>query len=97
MRSRGPQGSKIRSKHRESPHTEVDLIIVNGDSADFKYPLQDGDRVAVYPVFESFDITLLTRLRDRPLRKTAFVLDVHLGKLARRLRMLGFDTSDLAP
>ncbi|MDH3375580.1 MAG: Mut7-C ubiquitin/RNAse domain-containing protein [Gammaproteobacteria bacterium] len=73
------------------PHTEVDLIIVNGQSVDFAHPLCDGDRVAVYPMFECFDITPLVKLRDRPLRRTAFILDVNLGKLARRLRMLGFD------
>lgn len=74
------------------PHTEVDLIIVNGTSVDFKYPLQDGDRVAVYPVFESLDISPVIRLREAPLRRTSFILDVHLGKLARILRFLGFDT-----
>lgn len=73
------------------PHTEVELIIVNGESVGFGYRLQSGDRVAVYPMFESFDISPLVRLRDHPLRQTAFVLDVNLGKLARRLRMLGFD------
>lgn len=73
------------------PHTEVDLIVVNGRSVDFARPLRDGDRVAVYPMFESFDITPLVKLRDRPLRRTAFIVDVNLGKLARRLRMLGFD------
>jgi uncharacterized protein with PIN domain len=31
------------------------------------------------------------RLRDKPLRRTAFILDVNLGKLARRLRLCGFD------
>ena len=73
------------------PHGEVDLIVINGRSVDFAHPLRDGDRVAVYPVFESFDITPLVKLRDRPLRRTVFILDVNLGKLARRLRMLGFD------
>lgn len=73
------------------PHTEVELIVVNGESVGFDYRLQPGDRVAVYPVFESFDVSPLLRLRDAPLRRTAFVLDVNLGKLARRLRMLGFD------
>lgn len=73
------------------PHTEVELIVVNGESVDFGYRLRSGDRVAVYPVFESFDISPLVRLREQPLRHTAFVLDVNLGKLARRLRMLGFD------
>ncbi len=75
------------------PHTEVELIIVNRRSVGFEYRLCHGDRVAVYPVFESFDVTPLVRLRDKPLRRTAFVLDVNLGKLARYLRMLGFDTA----
>jgi len=74
------------------PHTEVDLILVNGKSVAFDYQLQDSDRVSVYPVFESLDISPLVRLRPGPLRHPAFVLDVHLGKLARLLRMLGFDT-----
>jgi uncharacterized protein with PIN domain len=73
------------------PHSEVDLIVVNGCSVGFDYQLQDGDRVAVYPCFEALDIKPIVRLRDAPLRKTAFVLDVHLGKLARPLRLLGFD------
>ena len=74
------------------PHTEVDLILVNGASVGFDYQLQEGDRVSVYPVFESLDISPVVRLRERPLRDTKFVLDVHLGKLARLLRLLGFDT-----
>jgi uncharacterized protein with PIN domain len=73
------------------PHTEVDLITVNGDSVGFEYQLRHRDRVAVYPVFESIDISSIVKLREEPLRKTAFILDVHLGKLARILRMLGFD------
>jgi len=75
------------------PHSEVDLILVNDESVSFDYKLQDGDRVAVYPVFESFDISPLQRLRPKPLRKTAFMVDVNLGKLARGLRMLGFDAA----
>ncbi len=74
------------------PHSEVDLVLVNGRSVGFDYRLRDGDRVAVYPVFESLDISPLQRLRARPLREPRFVVDVNLGKLARRLRMLGFDT-----
>jgi hypothetical protein len=74
------------------PHTEVELVIVNGRSVDFHYLVQDGDRVSVYPVFESFDIAPELRVRKEPLRLPRFVLDVHLGKLAAYLRMLGFDT-----
>ena len=75
------------------PHSEVDLILVNNESVGFDYRLQHGDRVAVYPVFESLDISPLQHLRARPLRVTRFMVDVNLGKLARRLRMLGFDTA----
>ncbi len=74
------------------PHTEVDLILVNGRSVGFDHLLQDGDRVSVYPVFESLDITPLLKVRPEPLRTARFVLDIHLGKLAGYLRMLGFDT-----
>jgi uncharacterized protein with PIN domain/sulfur carrier protein ThiS len=74
------------------PHTEVDLVLVNGRSVDFAEIVQDGDFVSVYPVFEGFDIAPVSRVRQRPLRQTRFVLDGHLGRLAAYLRMLGFDT-----
>lgn len=74
------------------PHTEVDLILVNGESVTFSYTVQDADRISVYPAFESFDIAPIERVRDAPLREARFVLDTHLGKLAGYLRMLGFDT-----
>ncbi|MDH3269629.1 MAG: Mut7-C RNAse domain-containing protein, partial [Ignavibacteria bacterium] len=38
-----------------------------------------------------FDISDVQHLRPKPLRKPKFVADVHLGKLARYLRMMGFD------
>jgi uncharacterized protein with PIN domain len=74
------------------PHTEVELILVNGASVGFDRLLRDGDRIAVYPRFESVDVTPLLRVRERPLREPRFVADAHLGGLARMLRMLGFDT-----
>jgi hypothetical protein len=74
------------------PHTEVDLVLVNGESADFSRQLGDGDRLSVYPVFESWDIGAVSLVRSRPLRETRFSADVHLGRLARLLRMMGFDT-----
>jgi uncharacterized protein with PIN domain len=74
------------------PHTEVDLILVNGESADFAYPVTSGDRISVYPVFESIDIASLVRVRPQPLREPRFVLDTHLGRLATYLRMFGIDT-----
>jgi uncharacterized protein with PIN domain len=74
------------------PHTEVELILLNGESVGFDRLLADGDRVAVYPTFETFDVTPLLRLREQPLRVSRFVADAHLGGLAHLLRMMGFDT-----
>ena len=74
------------------PHPEVDLILVNGESVGFDYHLQNGDRVSVYPRFESLDTTTLRRLRPEPPFEARFVLDTHLGRLAGYLRMFGFDT-----
>lgn len=74
------------------PHTEVELVLVDGASVGFERRLADGERVAVYPRFEALDVTPLLHLRERPLRTTRFVADAHLGALARRLRLAGFDT-----
>jgi len=75
------------------PHPEVDLVVVGGVSVGWEYHLRGGDDVAVYPMFEAVDISPVVRLRAAPLRATRFVVDVHLGRLARWLRMLGFDTA----
>ncbi len=75
------------------PHTEIDLILANGVSVDFNYIVQDEDRISVYPVFESMDISGIQHLRPEPLRQPKFVLDIHLGKLAKLMRIAGFDTS----
>jgi len=74
------------------PHTEVELIIRGDESIDLETAIADGERVAVYPVFEAFDIRPVLRLLPGPKRILRFLADAHLGALARRLRMLGFDT-----
>jgi uncharacterized protein with PIN domain/sulfur carrier protein ThiS len=74
------------------PESEVDLVLVNGDSVDLSHTVQEGDKVSIYPVFESFDISSVEKVHAQPLRQPRFILDVHLGKLAYHLRMLGFDT-----
>ncbi|THB70626.1 MAG: twitching motility protein PilT [Gammaproteobacteria bacterium] len=74
------------------PHTEIDLILIDGVSVCFDYLIKGGESISVYPVFESFDIADINHLREEPLRHTKFVVDVNLGKLAHKLRFLGFDT-----
>jgi hypothetical protein len=74
------------------PHTEVEVILANGTSVDFSYIVRDKDNLSIYPMFESVDVSPILKLRDEPLRETKFVLDCHLGRLARYLRQFGFDT-----
>jgi uncharacterized protein with PIN domain len=74
------------------PHTEVDLILVDGESVGFSRQMQDGESASVYPVFRKIDIATLTYVRPEPLPEFRFVLDTHLGRLASYLRMVGFDT-----
>jgi uncharacterized protein with PIN domain len=74
------------------PHTEVALIVVNGQPVGFGYQLQANDRVSVYPFFTSLDITTLPPLRAPIPSEPRFILDVNLGKLAKFMRLLGFDS-----
>lgn len=74
------------------PTGSIDLILVNQQSRGFGYLLQDGDRVSVFPVFELFNLSGITQLREKPLRNPKFICDVHLGKLCKYLRMLGWDS-----
>jgi uncharacterized protein len=73
------------------PHPEVALIVVNGRSVDFSYQVQPDDRIAVYPAFASIDVTGEVQLRPPLPQPPPFLLDNHLGRLARYLRLLGFD------
>lgn len=73
------------------PHAEVELILVNGESVGFDHYLKEGDRISVYPQFETLDISPLLKVRDQPIRNPRFIADVQLGGLAKYLRMLGFD------
>lgn len=73
------------------PHVEVDVILVNNIPVNFTYLLLPDDQVQIYPKNQSPPnrtcVHLIKKFSDFP----QFILDVHLGKLARMLRMLGFD------
>jgi uncharacterized protein len=73
------------------PHVEVDVIIINGHSVDFSHLLSPGDNIDVYPIKEGKQKFNVRHLIEKINGVPAFVLDVHVGKLARSLRMLGFD------
>jgi uncharacterized protein with PIN domain len=72
-------------------------VLVNDEPAEFSRPVRPGDRVSVYPVFESLDVSELARLPGRPLRMPRFLVARPLGRLARALQTLGFDARCLAP
>ncbi|MBI1892241.1 MAG: Mut7-C ubiquitin/RNAse domain-containing protein [Burkholderiales bacterium] len=71
------------------PHTEVELILVNAAPVDFSYRIAHGDVISVFPCFSTLELNGLASLREKG--ENRFIADSHLGKLARDLRMLGFD------
>lgn len=66
------------------PLPEAGPLLVNGRAAAPAYRPAGGDEVWVPPV---------PRPQRVPVAPPAFLLDVHLGTLARRLRLLGVDTA----
>ncbi len=73
------------------PRQAVELILVNSETVNFGRIIEHGDRVAVYPMFESIHVGPLLRVRKIALRKTRFVVDPDLGPLAQALKNLGAD------
>jgi uncharacterized protein len=73
------------------PHPEVDLILVNEQPVDFHYPISGDADIELYPVGTRFPNFKDKRLQIA--RMNRFVVDGHLGKLARDLRLLGFDVA----
>ena len=64
------------------PLTEVGSLVVNGEPAQPGYRPRGGDMVQVMPI-----------PRPQRLDEARFLVDVHLGTVARRLRLLGIDTT----
>ncbi|MBF2063029.1 MAG: Mut7-C ubiquitin/RNAse domain-containing protein [Calothrix sp. C42_A2020_038] len=74
------------------PHPEVYSIEVNSIFVDFTYIIQDGDNINVYPISSCARIKPNLCIQPQTNNIQSFVLDIHLGKLATSLRLLGFDT-----
>ena len=96
----GSQGNLVREmKERTSvkdlieacgvPHTEVDRVLVNGKPVNFSYVLDENASIEVHSVNVTQHNPSGEQLQSRSIKK--FVVDGHLGKLARNLRLLGFD------
>lgn len=91
-RFQGDQSVKHLIEAIGAPHTEVALMLVDGVSVGFDYLPQSGERVAVYPPFSALELDTESVLRPPLPDPPTFLVDNHLGKLARRLRLLGLDT-----
>ncbi|MBB3733346.1 Mut7-C RNAse domain-containing protein [Nonomuraea dietziae] len=66
------------------PLPEVGMLVVDGRPVPPSHRPRDGDVVGVLPA---------ARPQALPIAPPRFLLDVHLGTLARRLRLLGVDTA----
>lgn len=88
---KGHPGVKDAIETMGVPHTEVNVVIANGHSVGFEYQLQHDDLINVYPLDAPVPIHPYRALSVPNPVPVGFVLDVHLGRLARRLRLLGFD------
>jgi uncharacterized protein with PIN domain len=74
------------------PHTEVDRLECNGRPVDFAAPAEDNSRYDIHPVRAPWDVCRPSLLRPAAPARDRFVVDVNVGRLARYLRMAGFDT-----
>ena len=70
------------------PHPEIDLVVLDGAAITLDTRARVGMTLELFPVREGPDL----HPRLIPHGEPCFVLDGHLGKLARILRLLGFDT-----
>lgn len=88
----GRQSVKDAIESLGIPHLEVNLLRVNGDFKTFSYLLEPEDYITVYPHFQNTAPDSRYVLQPDPPDPMRFLLDAHLGKLSKLLRMLGFDT-----
>jgi uncharacterized protein len=89
LASSGPRSVKDLVESVGVPHTEVAHLTVDGAPVGFAHRLVGGERVEA---FGPSDVPTARASVLPPDPPRAFACDVHLGTLARRLRLLGFDT-----
>lgn len=76
-----PAGLRDLVQSTGIPHVEIGAIEVNEQPGTWSDRIDDGDRIVLWSCYPN-------RVRD-----PRFLLDVHLGKLARLLRLLGLDAA----
>lgn len=79
------------------PHTEVGMIMLDGEEQGFERIPRAGEEYAIHPLSPEAPPTVATFLRPEPLPECRFLVDINVGRLAGRLRMAGLDTLAVAP
>lgn len=100
---KGARGAELNRSLREKtavkdaieacgvPHPEIELILCGGKAVGFDHQLAGSAVIDVYPFGNTPSRFASSRLQQT--RVDRFVVDGHLGKLARDLRLLGFDAA----
>jgi len=73
------------------PHTEVEAIVSDGIKVSFAHKLKNNENIEVFPAGEFIKANTSNILREN-LLEFRFIVDANVGKLAKYMRMLGFDT-----
>lgn len=73
------------------PHTEICKIVCRGREVDFSCLVADNSSYSIYPVMAPWDVTVPSLLRPDPLDYVSFIVDINVGRLAKYMRMAGFD------
>lgn len=73
------------------PHTEIAALLVDGHPVGFGYLLRGGEQIVVHPFGPGLPAGSSGLLRPERAAEARFIADVHLGRLASYLRLLGFD------
>lgn len=74
------------------PHVEVALVLCDSVPVTFEHRVSGGERLGALPALQHLGHDGAPVTTTPPSVVPRFVCDVHLGTLARRLRLLGFDT-----
>lgn len=90
--ARKPRSAKDLIESIGVPHTEVDIVLVNARSERLEFLIEGGEQIEVYPARCQPDLVGLIHNLPELSGEPRLLLDVHLGKLAGYLRLLGFDT-----
>ncbi len=73
-------------------HTEIGTIVLDGQEQTFDKIARNGEHFFIYPLTPDIPPTIATTLRSEPLLNCIFLVDINVGRLARLLRMAGFDS-----